>query len=274
MAPTFTEIKTDDFETWIGGVCPIYEKSPDHTGVYFIPLSETVRLYISTSLGHKRKVIPRGRAACHMKLQSRVTNRTINSQGLGQQRFNRTSGWKENWAAGVEKMISVYAESKGFYDKLAAQTQQEYAEPLIAKIEGVKNWQRFNILQDLHDALTDGKWLTEKQEGAIDKFAAPKGAKKKFVPRKKKVSKVAAAKKKATKKKVAKSKIKRTVVTASSQIEAMKILKKRATEEGDEWLEDFCDSIIQRLQKKQKLTEKQQRVVDRNLISQKIKIAA
>jgi hypothetical protein len=272
MPATFTEITFTDFETWIGGVCPIYEKSPEHTGVYFIPLSDSVRLYISTSLSKTGKVVVKGKAACHMKLQSRAHGRTINSQGLGQQRFNRTTGWAQNWKAGVEKMISVYAEKKDFYDKIAAQTQAEYAKELIVKIESVKKWQNFGILQDLHDALLDGKWLTEKQEGAIEKFASPKKAKKSFTPRKKKVAKKKVAKKKATKK--LSKKVARASVTAQSQIEALTILKTRAVEDQDEWLEDFCDSVIRRLRKGGALSEKQQRVIDRNLISQNIRVAA
>lgn len=106
----------------------------------------------------------KGRGACHMKLVSLKTKRTLNRKGLGQTRYNRTSGWRTNWAQGIVRLADAYDKHQEFYNRMARETQEEYAARKIAQIDQMDP---SPFLNSLKQQLKDGKFLTAKQEAAL-----------------------------------------------------------------------------------------------------------
>jgi len=167
MAASYTQITRQEFEQWLFWECPQATRSKDHAGVYLIPVSQAVGVYLSSSVGNSDKAMGRGYGACHIKLVSLITGRTLNRKGLQQTRYNRTTGWKKNWLEGIAKMVSAYNEHADFYERMAIESQKDYAAERIAWIDANP---ASPFLLSLKDQLQDGRWLTAKQEEALDKF--------------------------------------------------------------------------------------------------------
>lgn len=162
----YVQITRGELDSWLQKEAPQTIKSPDHTGVYFIPVSANVAVYLSTRIGSEGKVVAKGRGACHMKLVSRVTGRTLNRKGLQQTRYNRTSGWRKNWLEGMDRVVAAYNEHRDFYERLAIETQAEYAARKIADIDRMGS---SPFLLSLKEQLQKGHWLSTKQEAALAK---------------------------------------------------------------------------------------------------------
>jgi len=163
---SYVQITREELEDWLRAEAPQAIRSEDHTGVYIIPVSSNVAVYLSTSIGSEDKAVAKGRGACHMKLVSRITDRTLNRKGLQQTRYNRTSGWRKNWMEGMARMVAVYTEHREFYERLALETQEQYAARNIAEIDRMGS---SPFLLSLKEQLQKGRWLTTKQEAALAK---------------------------------------------------------------------------------------------------------
>lgn len=231
---TYTEITRDEFETWLLDLCPVAERVQGKQGVYAIPVSNDVHLYISTSIGSAGVAVAKGHGACHMKLQGRHNGRCLNRKDLGQTRFNRTTGWKVNWTKGVERMYAAYDKHADFYDRLGRETQPEYAARMQVAIDAQPNPNSpfFNSMKVL---LQEGKWLTPKQEAVIV------GNKDSESPKP------------------------RANELQAKKIEVVTSLQKAAQDSNNVWLLNFTTSILQLLHKGRKLSPRQIEVLEQNL---------
>jgi len=231
MAATYVQIQRDEFENWLFQQCPVFERVPNKQGIYRIPVSDDVALYISTSIGREDQAVAKGHGACHMKLQGRHNDRCLNRKDLGQTRFNRTTGWKVNWAIGIDRLSAAYEEHADFYDRLGRQTQAEYAVEVRARIEAITGWTARGILRSFHDQVGAGKWLSAKQEAVIEDLEG----------------------------------LSATIKVDSTLLSASKTLLQTALNKNDTWLCSFLGSCIKRLEIGRDLTTRQDEVLRDNL---------
>jgi hypothetical protein len=235
MAATYVQIQRDAFENWLFAKCPVFERVAGKQGVYAIPVSDDVLLYISTSIGRDDEAVAKGRGACHMKLQGRHNGQCLNRKDLGQSRFNRTTGWATNWAAGIERMFAAYEKHSDFYDARGRETQPEYARRVRGNIESIPNWSASQFFTSLYDQLTGGRWLSAKQVAIIEKqaLAAPV--------------------------------VSKAVSVNQAQVDAAKQLRDQADRANDTWVANFANDMMDRLSKGLDLSKRQNDCLDRNL---------
>jgi hypothetical protein len=235
MAATYVQIQRDDFENWLFSHCPVFERVEGKQGVYAIPVSDDVVLYISTSIGREDQAVAKGRGACHMKLQGRHNGQCLNRKDLGQSRFNRTTGWKDNWAAGIERMFTAYNKHAAFYDARGRETQPEYALRIQADIETIRHWSASSFFTSLYDQLTGGRWLTPKQISCIEDardFESPKPAR---------------------------NPVEQKRVEAAGKLRELADLRK------DAWVAEFAESIKEQMERGRQLSPRQLQCFERNL---------
>jgi hypothetical protein len=238
MAATYVQIQRDAFENWLFTQCPVFERAEGKQGVYAIPVSDDVVLYISTSIGREDQAVAKGRGACHMKLQGRHNGQCLNRKDLGQSRFNRTTGWMGNWAKGIERMFAAYAKHSDFYDARGRETQPEYARRVRADIESIPNWSASQFFTSLYDQLTGGRWLSGKQVAIIEK-QAPSAAAAPVAPQ--------------------------AVSVNQARVGAATQLRDQADRANDTWVANFANDMLDRLSKGIGLSTRQNDCLDRNL---------
>jgi hypothetical protein len=179
MAATYVKITRLQFEDWLFDICPVFERDEKTQGIYLCPLSRHVSVKVSSSIGRTSKVMAAGDASCKMTLVSRHTGRSLRKapgapDDANFRKCNRTKGWLLNWRTALKEMFASFKRNRDHYNLLAQQTQAEYAQEWVARIEGVRDYFNFNILVDCRNAVLDGKWLTPNQETAVWKFVNPR----------------------------------------------------------------------------------------------------
>jgi len=107
-----------------------------------------------------------------LALVSRITGQTINKKAQGQSYFARTTNWEKTWKEGIERMRDAYLHAQGFYDALAAITDRaKYKADLLAKIQGIVDWQNDTRLSDWYRRVFSDGILTDSQVGYIEEKA-------------------------------------------------------------------------------------------------------
>jgi hypothetical protein len=243
-------ITEEEFEDWLAEICPIFI-GPTAVNSYFIPLSSHVRIFV--------RIHGSATGAYHIVLQNCLTGRIFQVGGESGYRV-RTENWKSDWKGFVDFLISRYAENVSFYDR----TPDQYASEYLSKIESVKDWQSFPILKDLHKTLSEGRALTVKQEQAIERFSRSSGN------RNTKPAPVPALKESRS---PARS-LDLDNCLVVSLFDATRILKSRAQEERNDWLDKFCDSVLSRVRRGKNLSPKQEATLIHNLSNRNIKFIA
>jgi hypothetical protein len=227
MAATYVQIQRDTFENWIFTQCPVFERVEGKQGVYLIPVSDDVVLYISTSIGREDTAVAKGRGACHMKLQGRHNGQCLNRKDLGQTRFNRTTGWAKNWAAGIERLFAAYEKHSDFYDQRGRETQPEYAARVKAEMANLRG----SFFDSLRDQMDRGRWLSAKQMGAIERALE-------------KVSQAPAA---------------------SPEVNRAIALRDKADQVNDVWVANFAKDMADTLRRGGRLSDRQEACLSKNL---------
>jgi hypothetical protein len=227
MAATYVQIQRDTFENWLFAQCPVFERAEGKQGVYTIPVSDDVVLYISTSIGREDQAVAKGRGACHMKLQGRHNGQCLNRKDLGQSRFNRTTGWRTNWAKGIERMFAAYEKHSDFYDQRGRETQPEYA----ARVKGEMANLRGRFFDSLRDQMDRGRWLSAKQMGAIER-ALEKASQ---------------------------------APSTSPAVNRAIALRDKADRANDVWVANFANDMADTLRKGFRLSDRQQACLSKNL---------
>lgn len=180
MASTYTMISRDALEDWLNTI-PLHHKwhiKPGKAGVYLLPLSDTVAVKLSSTIGTSDDAMGRGQASMQLALISLVTGQVLNKKAQGQSHFARTTNWQKNWRTGFDRMKEAYMKAEGFYDALAAiKDRDQYKKDLLEKIESVPTWRNDRLLSDFHDKLLQNGILTGKQQDLLDRTIerSPKG---------------------------------------------------------------------------------------------------
>ena len=168
------QLSRDEFEDWLDsrGYRGKWKIKPGTSGVYLVPLSDTVWLYINSTTGKQEQVMGRGRAAMSMMLVSRTTDRVIlGAQKLmGQKHFKRTLNWKDTWGKGLDRAKATYTKSQSFYDADAEIADRDkYKIDMLHLIESVVGWDQDSFLLDLHNKVKRGGIITKGQIETIRK---------------------------------------------------------------------------------------------------------
>lgn len=178
MAATYVKITRAQFEDWLFEICPVFERVEDTQGLYLCPLSPHVSVKVGSSIGRTSKVMERGAASCKMTLVSRHTERSLSnapgSDDVSFRKCNRTKGWRDNWRDALKELFASFKSNRDHYNTLAERSWEQLAEEWIARIEGISNYAKFDILVDCREKLRNGAWLSAKQETAIWKFVNPR----------------------------------------------------------------------------------------------------
>lgn len=246
MADTFVEITREELEAWLDTL-PLKGKWKLKTGrvsMYLLPLSSTVGVSLSSTVGSKDTGMGKGKASMNLALVSLITGRVLNKKAMGQSYFKRTTNWRKTWRTGFDRMVAAYAKSQGFYDALAAiEDRDKYKADLLARISAHSGWESDNTLSDFYERVQKGGILTTRQLDLLEK----------------------------TLKADAKaSPAKPAVQMDGPTVERLRDLWRAAKRRNDSWLMEFAQSIGERLKKGQPLTEKQQAALDRNLQRYKV----
>jgi len=217
MAATFVSITRDMLEDWLTRIPHLHEKwyrQPGRAGVYLLPLSHTVAIKLSSTVGQSDEVVSVGKGSMQLALVSRVTGQTINKKAQGQSYFARTTNWEKTWREGIERIRAAYLKAQGFYDALATITdRKKYKDDILAKIKAIPDWEEDSRLSDWYRRVFQDGILTETQIAYIeDKASHPASA-----PR-----------------------------IDEDTLHILKELWKRAKMAGDEYLMKFCQDVAEK----------------------------
>lgn len=176
-AGTYVQISRDEFEDWLKSTGYKWERDKSKAGIYRVLLSPNVGIQISSSIGSRDDAMGRGRASVKMRLVSLKTGHTLNKKAQGKSHFKRTKGWKKTWKNGLDAFKSAYMKAKSFYDKLAQiEDRGSYQEKWLRVIEKKDGWENSDFLRKQHEALEDGKILSDKVEQALLRSEPSKGS--------------------------------------------------------------------------------------------------
>jgi hypothetical protein len=252
MAAKYVKITRQEFEDWLFELYPVFERVEETAGAYLVPLSACVAIQVSTTMSSKDRNTSKGEGRCRMKFVNRHGRRSLQHADHDRRNANRTQGWRDTWRDNLQTMIALYKRHREKYTELALRPQPEYAKEWVERIEGIGEWEQFNILVDLRKKVQDGAWLTPAQEAAVWKFVRP-------APRRKSVQRP---------KTKALSKEQRRLLVGVERLEVV------AQEADDDWLLKFCDSLIKRLKLARDLTTRQRETLDKKLKTFNVKIPA
>lgn len=173
MASSYVEITREMLEDWLDTFTPhVFEKwyrRPNTQGIYYIPLSKTVAVKLSSTIGSTDVGIAKGKGSMQLALVSRVTDRVINKVAQGQGHFARTTNWEKTWKEGVGRMHDAYLKSQGFYDALAGIVDRaKYKADILEKIQSVPEWEKDQRLSDWYRRVFADGILTDPQIVYID----------------------------------------------------------------------------------------------------------
>jgi len=254
MAAKYVTITRQELEDWLFELCPIFERAEDTAGIYLVPVSSCVSVQVSTTLSSADRNTSRGHGRCRMQFVTRYGRRPLRHARHDRRNLNRTQGWPENWRDSLKTMLDLFKQHREKYTELALRPQPEYAEEWIDRIEGVGGWKRFDILVDLRRNLQDGAWLTPAQERAVWEFVRPAASK---GPRRSKAKARSRAKLTGEQ---------RRLLVAVERLEVV------GQEADDDWLLEFCESLIRRLKGGRALTTRQRETLDGKLKTFNVKI--
>lgn len=169
----YVQFTRHDFESWLTSVNNKWKLKPGTTGIYIIPLSDTVAVEVSSSMTGRGDVVEYAGASMGAKLVSLVTGFTLNKVAQGQDHVKRTDNWRINLGKVIGRLVDAYQKSSAFYDALATiRNRDEYKRENLEKIEKVPDWARNEFLKSLHDRLSDGGILSAKQLDALDRASS------------------------------------------------------------------------------------------------------
>ncbi|MFA6235317.1 MAG: hypothetical protein WC824_14170, partial [Bacteroidota bacterium] len=176
MAATFVEITREMLEDWLDTLkSHLFEKwylKPGYQGVYYLPLSTTVAVKLSSTVGGKNVVVEVGKGSMQLALVSRITGQVINKKAQGQGYFARTTNWQKTWKEGILRMIDAYNKAQGFYDALAGITDRaKYKKDILTRIQSIEEWQEDQRLSDWYRRVFADGILTEAQIAYIEEKA-------------------------------------------------------------------------------------------------------
>jgi hypothetical protein len=171
-AGTYVQLSREEFQDWLDskGYRGKWKIKPGTSGVYLVPLSDTVWLYINSTTGKQEQVMGRGRAAMSMMLVSRTTDKVIlGAQKLmGQKHFKRTLNWRATWGKGLDRAKATYTKSQSFYDAVAEIADRDkYKIDMLHLIESVVGWDQDSFLLDMHSKVKRGGIITKGQTETI-----------------------------------------------------------------------------------------------------------
>ena len=170
MAATYVQVSRDDLESWLDSLhLPKHWKRKEGmAGIYLLPLSDSVAIKLSSTIGSRDDAMGRGNASMNLALISLVTGMVLNKKAMGQSHFNRTTNWRKTWAEGVKRIEEAYLKGKGFYEALALiKDRDRYKDDTLNLIESVPGWQTNTMLSDFHGNVQRGGILTEKQMAVV-----------------------------------------------------------------------------------------------------------
>lgn len=247
-AATYVQISRDELEKWLDKL-PLQGKwkvKKGYAGIYLLPLSDTVGVKLSSTIGSKDDAMGRGRASMQLALVSLVTGHVLNKKAQGQSHFKRTTNWKDTWRKGFDRIKQAYLKAQGFYDAIAViEDREKYKKDLLKVIETVPGWESHRILADFHVRLEKGGILTAKQVGLL-KSEVARSIKESPVPS-----------------------VTPDEPTGSpiddSLLERVRNLWRVAQRTQNNWLMSFAQSIGEQIKAGRRLTPRQEEVLDQNL---------
>jgi hypothetical protein len=186
MGNNYVDITKEDFEQWLKQIPYVktFKIQPGTRGVYIIPLSKSVAISITSTLGMTSQTKGYAKASMKMRLVSLISGRVLNKKAQGQNHFKRTLNWRVTWKKGLDRLRDTYLKAATFYDRIASvEDRDKYQRDMITKITSIQDWQSNKFLEDLHSKVSQGMILSEKQEAAIDKLSkqpSPKNVAEKF----------------------------------------------------------------------------------------------
>lgn len=173
MAATYVKITREELEDWLDSLHlpKHWKRKTGMAGIYLLPLSDSVAIKLSSTIGSKDDAMGRGNASMNLALVSLITGKVLNKKAMGQSHFNRTTNWRKTWAMGIKRMDQAYMKSEGFYEALALiKDRSKYRDDTIDSIESIGNWQDNTMLKDFHRIVLKGGILTIKQLNALEKM--------------------------------------------------------------------------------------------------------
>ena len=232
-AATYTPITRDELEDWLDRL-PMYKKwkrAENKAGIYLLPLSDSVAVKLSSTIGRKDDVMGRGQASMNLALVSLITGYVLNKKAMGQAYFTRTQNWRSNWLKGIKNMKAAYDKAHGFYDALAAiEDRGKYQTDVLEAIEKIPGWEQNRMLADFHKRVDGGGILTVKQMAVLTKAQSQKP---------------------------------KAPAVDEKLLAQLRLLYSAVKRDSNQWMVDFVTSIGQQLKGGRQLSDKQQQILDK-----------
>ena len=232
-AATYTPITRDELEDWLNrlSLYKRWKRAENKAGIYLLPLSDSVAIKLSSTIGRKDDVMGRGKASMNLALVSLITGYVLNKKAMGQAYFTRTQNWRSNWLKGIKNMTVAYDKAHGFYDALAViEDRAKYQKDVVEAIEAIPGWDQNRMLADFHKRVDGGGILTTKQMAAVVR---------------------------------AQSKKQKAPVVDDKLLARMRQLYSAVKRDNNQWMVEFVTSVGQQLKGGRQLSEKQQKTLDK-----------
>ena len=180
----YVAITRQEFEDLLRSFRRPYSLKQGTKGVYVVELSKNVGLAINSTIGDTVRSV--GKASIQLNFVSlhqdkyhrviygykKIMQRVVKKKYL-----QRSTNWKVTLKDAVDKCIVFYQSNNKFLEMIAlpedqqqAQSQPQIDSALLSRIESIPSWNGNDFLQSLHNQVSKGRTLSDKQLGAIKKF--------------------------------------------------------------------------------------------------------
>lgn len=190
----YVDITKKEFEAFLRGeIRKPFSLKQGTKGVYIIHISDNVGLAINSTVGavqSKRK----GQASIRLNFVSlhkdkyhktiygydKIMKRVVRKKWL-----QRSTNWRVTLKDAVDKCLKFYSASESFLERIAEPEDEQATirpsapvssakiQESIEKIESIRGWENEGFLVSLHQRLSGGRELTERQEAALDRWLKP-----------------------------------------------------------------------------------------------------
>ena len=185
----YVAITRQEFEQFLRSVRKPFSLKSGTKGIYLIELSENVALAVNSTIGDEVRGL--GKASIQLNFVSLHPQKfhkiiygykKIMARVVGKKYLQRSTNWRNTLKDAIDKCIAYYEQGSTWFEKIALPDgmQQQQSQPqvqpqqnsvlLLARIESIPNWSSNTFLQSLHNQVSQGRTLSDKQLGAIERF--------------------------------------------------------------------------------------------------------
>jgi hypothetical protein len=186
----YVAITRQEFEQFLRSIRKPFSLKSGTKGIYLIELSDNVALAVNSTIGDEVRGL--GKASIQLNFVSLHPQKfhkiiygykKIMARVVGKKYLQRSTNWRKTLKDAIDKCIAYYDQGSTWFEKIALpddmqqqsqpqvqQQSQQDSTQLLMRIESIPNWSSNTFLQSLHNQVSQGRTLSDKQLGAIERF--------------------------------------------------------------------------------------------------------